>query len=157
MVDVARYFTGFTVSESCGQCTPCRVGLKRMHEVLTRVVEGEGVPADLEFLGNMGNTICATSLCGLGQTAPNPVLTTLRYFRDEFDAHVQRKECPAHVCTTLMHYEVIEDMCIKCGACAKVCPAGAVTWERGKTARIDPAKCTRCNACNTACKYMAIR
>ena len=157
MVDVARYFTGFTVSESCGQCTPCRVGLKRMHEVLTRVVEGEGVPADLEFLGNMGNTICSTSLCGLGQTAPNPVLTTLRYFRDEFDAHVHRRECPAHVCTTLMHYEVIEDMCIKCGACAKVCPAGAVTWERGKTARIDPAKCTRCNACNTACKYMAIR
>lgn len=156
MVDVARYFTGFTVSESCGQCTPCRVGLKRMHEVLSRIVEGKGVPADLEFLGNMGNTICATSLCGLGQTAPNPVLTTLRYFRDEFDAHVQRKECPAHVCTTLMHYEVIEDMCVKCGACKKVCPVGAVTWEKGKTASIDPEKCTRCNACNTACKYMAI-
>jgi len=157
MVDVARYFTGFTVSESCGQCTPCRVGLKRMHEVLSRIVEGEGVPGDLDFLGNMGHTICSTSLCGLGQTAPNPVLTTLRYFRAEFDAHVQRRECPAHVCTTLMHYEVIEDMCVKCGACAKVCPVGAVAWEKGNIARIDPEKCTRCNACNTACKYMAIR
>jgi NADH:ubiquinone oxidoreductase subunit F (NADH-binding) len=157
MVDVARYFLNFTVDESCGKCVPCRIGLKRLHEVLTEITEGCGSPEHIDFLENMSQTIKNTSLCGLGNTAPNPVLTTLRYFRDEYEAHVQERECPAHVCTALLHFEVDEEKCTKCGRCAQVCPGEAITWKKKSYARIDKEKCIRCKSCILACEFMAIR
>ncbi|MBW2265041.1 MAG: NADH-quinone oxidoreductase subunit NuoF [Deltaproteobacteria bacterium] len=157
MVDVARYFLNFTVEESCGKCVPCRIGLKRLHEVLTKITEGNGTPELIEFLGKMSETIKNTSLCGLGNTAPNPVLTTLRYFRDEYDAHVKDRVCPAHVCTALLDFEVDEEKCSKCGRCFKVCPAGAISWKKKEYARIDKDKCTKCKSCILTCEFMAIR
>ncbi|HOW97322.1 MAG TPA: NADH-quinone oxidoreductase subunit NuoF [Kiritimatiellia bacterium] len=157
MVDVARYFLSFTVAESCGQCTPCRVGLKRMHEALEEITAGHGTPEHIAFLQEMGETIKSTALCGLGQTAANPVLTTLRYFRHEYDAHVHDKECPAHACKALRHFEVIESACTKCGRCFKACPANAIEWKKGQAARIDLERCTRCQTCYGACDFMAIR
>jgi len=157
MVDVARYFLNFTVEESCGKCVPCRIGLKRLHEVLTKITEGDGTPELIEFLGKMSETIKNTSLCGLGNTAPNPVLTTLRYFKDEYDAHVKDRNCPAHVCTALIDFEVDEEKCSKCGRCYKICPAGAISWKKKEYARIDKVKCTKCKACILTCEFMAIR
>ncbi len=157
MVDVARYFLNFTVDESCGQCVPCRIGLKRMHEVLTEITEGRGTPEHLEFLGNMSETVRSTSLCGLGNTAPNPVLTTLKYFRTEYDIHIEEGECPAHVCTALLHFEVDEEKCTKCGRCAKVCPVEAIAWKKKQYAKIDREKCTQCKSCILRCDFMAIR
>ena len=157
MVDVARYFLNFTVEESCGKCVPCRVGLKRLHEVLTEITEGRGTPEQIDFLQSMSETIKNTSLCGLGNTAPNPVLTTLRYFRDEYEAHVEQRECPAHVCTALLHFEVDETKCTKCGRCAQVCPAEAITWKKKSYAKIDKEKCIKCKSCILACEFMAIR
>ena len=156
MVDVARYFLSFTVAESCGKCVPCRIGLKRMYEVLETITEGKGTKDHLKFLDEMSDTIKKTALCGLGNTAPNPVLTTMKYYSDEYEAHIKDKHCPAAVCTNLIKFEVNEDKCVKCGICFKACPVDAIKWEKGKTAKIDKDKCIKCKSCINACKFMAI-
>jgi NADH-quinone oxidoreductase subunit F len=156
MVDVARFFLSFTQKESCGKCTPCREGTKRMLEILTRITEGQGKPEDLEVLERLGNVVRNTSLCGLGQTCPNPVLSTLRYFRHEYEAHIFDKKCPAHTCRALITYYILEDKCNGCTRCARVCPAGAITGEKKKLHVIDPAKCTRCGTCMEKCKFGAV-
>jgi len=157
MVDIARFFLAFTVAESCGKCVPCRVGLKRMLEVLDQITEGKGKQEHLEFLQKMGESIKDTALCGLGNTAPNPALTTLKYFADEYEAHIKDKRCPAHVCVELVKFEVIEEKCVKCGACFKACPADAVIWEKKQYAKIDKEKCIKCKACIAACNFDAIQ
>ena len=156
MVDIAKFFLEFTVDESCGKCTPCRVGTRRMLEILTRITEGKGQDGDIEKLEELANTIRATSLCGLGQTAPNPVLSTLRYFRDEYEAHIYQKKCPAHVCKALASYEIDPEKCIGCSLCAKKCPADAISGELKKPYVIDQAKCIKCGACIDSCKKQAI-
>ena len=156
MVDVAKYFISFTVSESCGKCVPCRIGLKRMQEVLDQVTKGKGTQEHLDFLEEMSNTIKNTALCGLGNTAPNPVLTTLRYFRNEYESHINKTGCPAKVCTELVKFEVNKEKCSKCGLCFKVCPVNAIIWSKGEIAVIDKAKCTRCRSCVNICDFMAI-
>ncbi len=155
MVDIARFFLDFTVDESCGKCAPCRIGTRRMLEILNRIVAGKGEEGDIEKLENLGKTIKATALCGLGQTAPNPVLSTIRYFRDEYEAHIKEKRCPAHHCKDLLQY-VISDKCKGCTACARVCPAGAISGEVKKQHVIDPAKCLKCGACMEKCRFGAI-
>ena len=157
MVDVARYFVNFLQGESCGKCTPCREGLKRMGEVLTRITEGEGKMSDLQLLERMSSAIKDSSLCALGGTAPNPVLTTIQYFRDEYEAHIKQKRCPAHVCKALITYSIIEENCPGCGLCVKACPQGAIT-PRGKKEPVDldQEKCIKCGACYDVCKMDAI-
>lgn len=154
IVDVARYFTSFTLAESCGKCIPCRVGTKALYDTLTSITEGMGREEDLDLLFDVGKTMVDASLCALGGTAPNPVLSTLRYFRDEYMAHVKEKRCPAKVCTKLVSYVVDESKCTGCGICAKACPENAIT-VRDK-ARIDPKACVRCGACYIACPLNAI-
>ena len=156
MVDIARFFLNFTRVESCGKCIPCRIGLKIMLEILERICNGEGKEGDIEMLEDMAYDIKKSSLCGLGQTAPNPVLSTIRYFRHEYEAHIKEKECPSHGCKSLLHFRVIEDKCKKCGICPKVCPVDAIEWEKGKVAWIDLNKCTKCTSCYDACRFMAI-
>ena len=156
MVDMARFFLNFTRVESCGKCVPCRIGLKIMHEILERICAGEGREGDLEMLEDMGRDIKKSSLCGLGQTAPNPVLSTLRYFRDEYEAHIKEKRCPSNSCKALLKFEVLESACKKCGLCFKACPVDAIIWEKGKPAVIDREKCTKCTSCYAACPFMAI-
>ncbi|NIQ95811.1 MAG: NADH-quinone oxidoreductase subunit NuoF [Desulfuromonadales bacterium] len=156
MVDVARFFLNFTRVESCGKCVPCRIGLKVMLEILERICNGEGREGDIEMLEDMAVDIKKSSLCGLGQTAPNPVLSTIRYFRNEYEAHIKEKECPSHVCPALLHFRVIEDKCKKCGLCVRACPVDAIEWEKGQVARIDLDKCTECTSCYAACPFMAI-
>ncbi|HVP40230.1 MAG TPA: NADH-quinone oxidoreductase subunit NuoF [Candidatus Saccharimonadales bacterium] len=155
MVDVARFFLDFTQRESCGKCTFCRVGTKRMQEILTRITEGQGQEGDLELLENLANLVKKNSLCGLGQTAPNPVLTTLKYFRGEYETHIGNHKCPAHHCLALLTYTITET-CNGCGACLRACPAGAITGERKQLHHLDPAKCTHCDACYRACRYDSI-
>jgi NADH-quinone oxidoreductase subunit F len=157
MVDLARYFLRFTVEESCGKCVPCRVGLKRMLEVLEEITAGRGKEEHLVFLEAMADTVKNASLCGLGNTAPNPVLTTLNYFRDEYAAHIRDRECPAHACTALLEFVVDESACTKCGRCYSVCPADAITWKKKQYAKIDKEKCIQCKSCVMACDFMAIR
>jgi NADH:ubiquinone oxidoreductase subunit F (NADH-binding)/(2Fe-2S) ferredoxin/NAD-dependent dihydropyrimidine dehydrogenase PreA subunit len=157
MVDTARFFTHFSVEESCGKCVPCREGLKVMLEKLTDIVEGRGQAGDIEFLQQLGKHIGSTSHCGLGKAASNPVLSTIRYFRDEYEAHIFDKSCPALVCVDLIKFEVIEEKCTKCGLCFRGCPSGAVIWEKKQVARIDVSKCTKCRTCITNCKFGAIR
>lgn len=157
MVDVARFFLNFTQNESCGKCTFCRIGTRRMLEILTRITEGKGVLEDIERLEELATNIIKGSLCGLGQTAPNPVLTTLRYFKDEYIAHIQEKRCPAGVCNALLRYEVISDKCIGCTACARKCPVSCISGSVKQPHLIDQDKCIKCGACFSACKFNAIR
>jgi len=156
MVDIARFFLEFTVDESCGKCTPCRVGTRRMLEILNRIVEGKGTLEDLDKLEELASDIKSTALCGLGQSAPNPVLSTLKHFRHEYVAHVVDHVCPAHHCRALLQYVVDADKCRGCTACTKVCPAGAIEGEVRKPHYIDPAKCLKCGACAEKCRFGAI-
>lgn len=157
MVDIARFFLNFTVKESCGKCVPCRKGLKKMLDILERIAQGEGSSGDLEKLQRLAKAIKDTALCGLGNTAPNPILTTIKYFRDEYEAHINEKTCPASVCIDLIKFEVDEEACTMCGKCFKVCPSEAVLWEKKQKAKIDKDKCIKCRACIAACDYRAIK
>lgn len=156
MVDVARFFLDFTCKESCGKCTFCRIGTKRMLEILTRITEGQGKPEDLDTLENLAYQIKENSLCGLGQTAPNPVLTTLKYFRDEYEAHIHDKKCPAKSCKKLLTYQVDPGKCTGCTVCARNCPVDAIRGERKQVHFIEQDKCIKCGLCYTKCNFEAI-
>lgn len=156
MVDLARYFLNFTVQESCGKCTPCRVGTRHMVDILGKICNGEAMDGDLEKLEFLAKTIKSTSLCGLGQTAPNPVLTTLKYFRDEYESHIIDRYCPALVCRELIEYYVIQEKCTGCQRCVSVCPTGAITGPRAKPHNLDADKCIKCRACYEICRFDAI-
>ncbi len=156
MVDIARFFLEFTVDESCGKCPPCRIGTKRMLEILERITEGKGEDGDIEKLEELAKNIKTSALCGLGQTAPNPVLSTLRYFRDEYEAHVYDKKCPAGVCKSMMKYTIDASKCKSCGLCSKVCPMNCISGEKKVPYVIDSAKCAKCGACMEKCPFKAI-
>ena len=156
MVDLARYFTKFLTEESCGKCLPCREGLDRMLDILTDITEGRGREGDIELLEELGSLIKETSLCALGNTAPNPVLSTIRYFRDEYEAHINEKRCPAGVCKALITFTIDEEKCTGCRVCARECPQGAISGERKKLHTIDQEKCIKCGLCRDICKFEAI-
>ena len=156
MLDIAKFFLEFTVDESCGKCTPCRVGTKRLLELLTKITDGKGTMEDLDKITELAEFIKANSLCGLGQTAPNPVLSTLRYFRDEYEEHIKNKRCPAGVCKALLNYKIDPVKCKGCTLCARACPAGAITGTVRQPHAIDTAKCVKCGACMEKCKFGAI-
>jgi len=156
MVDIAKFFLEFTVDESCGKCAPCRIGTKRMYEMLERITSGTAKIEDLDKLEELCMHVKMNSLCGLGQTAPNPVLSTLRYFRDEYEAHVLEKRCPAGVCKDLLQYCVIEEKCKGCMLCTKVCPVGAITGERRLPHVINTDLCIKCGECIGSCNFEAI-
>ena len=156
MVDIARFFLEFTVDESCGKCTPCRVGTRRMLEILNRIVEGKGEMEDIDKLEELARNIKATALCGLGQTAPNPVLSTLKFFRHEYEAHIRDHKCPAHHCRALLQYVIDPEKCRGCTACARVCPGNAIEGKVKEAHRIDPAKCLKCGQCMEKCRFGAI-
>jgi len=157
MVDVARYFVEFLVEESCGKCSSCREGLKHMYAVLTRICSGEGREDDIELLEDLCEVIGSASLCGLGTSAPNPVLSTLRYFREEYETHIQRKKCPAKVCRPLLTYTIYAEACVGCTACRKVCPVEAITGERKATHNVNTKLCIRCGQCLEACRFDAVK
>ena len=156
MVDIARFFLDFTVDESCGKCTPCRIGTRRMLEILNRICEGKGEDGDIERLENLAQNIKATALCGLGQTAPNPVLSTIKQFRHEYEAHIYDKHCPAGVCKKLLNYVIDPEKCRGCTLCARVCPTGSISGKVKEPHLIDPKKCIKCGACMEKCKFGAI-
>ena len=163
MVDVAKFYMEFICDESCGKCSPCRIGTKRMLEILTRITEGRGTMKDLEELEELGNTVKANSLCALGQTAANPIISTLTHFRDEYIAHIVDKKCPAKVCKKLMQYTIDPDKCVGCARCAKICPVDAIykttytaPHNRLASYQIDADKCLKCGACIATCKLNAI-
>jgi len=156
MVDIARYFIEFLKEESCGKCVPCREGVRRMCEILTDITAGKGRPGDIELLEEMSETIIDGSLCALGSTAPNPVLSTLKYFKDEYIAHIEKKKCPAGVCSALITYSINVENCTGCGACKKSCPEKVITGEKKKAHKIDEAKCIRCGICKDICKFNAV-
>ena len=156
IVDMAKFSTAFNYKESCGKCVPCRIGTKRMLEILTRITDGKGKPGDIDLLIELGTDMKLTSLCGLGQSAPNPVLSSIKWFREEFDAHIKDGRCPAAVCVALRQYLVDQDSCKMCGKCARVCPTGAIIWERRQKASLDRLKCVKCGACFDACPFKAI-
>ncbi len=156
MVDIAKFFLEFTVDESCGKCAPCRIGTKRLLEILNKITKGEGTLEDIDKLEELCYSIKDSALCGLGQTAPNPILSTLRYFRDEYIAHVVDKKCPAGVCKALISFKIEEDKCIGCTKCARNCPVGAISGEIKKVHYIDPAKCVKCGVCIDNCPKHAI-
>ena len=157
MVDVARYYVNFLCGESCGKCTPCREGLKQMLAILTDICEGRGNMEDLDYLEMLGETMQDASLCALGKSAPNPVLTTLKYFRPEYEAHIKEHRCPAGVCTALTSFAISAEKCIGCGACSRVCPAGAISGGLKEAHVIDPAKCVSCGSCREACRFEAVK
>lgn len=156
MVDIAKFFLEFTVDESCGKCPPCRIGTKRMHEILEKITEGKGEEGDIEKLELLAKNIKASALCGLGQTAPNPILSTLKYFRDEYEAHVYGKKCPSGVCKSMLKYTIDASKCKSCGLCTKVCPMNCISGERKVPYVIDTAKCAKCGACLEKCPFKAI-
>ena len=156
MVDFARYFMSFTQQESCGKCVPCRLGTKAMLTTLERICAGDGMPGDIEYLLELGEDIKNSSLCALGQTAPNPVLSTLRYFRDEYEAHIYDKKCPAKVCKGLIHYEIIAEKCTGCMVCLRNCTSNAISGSKGQVHFIDSEACTRCGVCINVCKFDAV-
>lgn len=159
MVDVARYFLNFTQQESCGKCPPCRLGTKQMVKILNRITEGEGKEGYIELLEEIGEKVKLASLCGLGQTAPNPVLTTIKYFRDEYISHIKEKRCPAHVCKALISYCIDPQLCAGCTICAKNCPTNAITGEPKKVHIIDQTKCIKCGICLSVCpdRFSAVK
>jgi NADH:ubiquinone oxidoreductase subunit F (NADH-binding)/(2Fe-2S) ferredoxin len=156
MVDVSRFFMDFIQDESCGKCVPCRIGTKRMLEILTDIASGRGTEEDLELLEELAYSIKDSALCGLGQTAPNPVLTTLRYFRDEYLAHIREGRCPAGVCKALIRYQIIPEKCTGCGACLRVCPSEAISGEKKQVHFIHQEKCIKCGLCYSTCRFEAI-
>jgi len=157
MVEIARYFLSFTQDESCGKCPPCREGTRHMHNILMRITEGKGQESDIELLEKMGVLIKDTAICGLGKTAPNPVLTTIRYFRDEYEAHIKDKKCPARVCKPLINYNILEDACTGCHVCFKNCPTDAIVGEVKKVHTIMQDKCIKCGMCFDVCRFDAVR
>ncbi|MBR6716842.1 MAG: NADH-quinone oxidoreductase subunit NuoF [Oscillospiraceae bacterium] len=156
MVSMAKFFLDFTAKESCGKCVHCRIGTKRLQEILSRIVSGEGREGDIELLEELCNAVRDGALCGLGQTAPNPVLSTLRYFRDEFEAHITDKRCPAHACTDLLHYSIDAEKCRGCTACARNCPVYAISGAVREAHSIDPNACIHCGRCKAVCKFGAV-
>jgi NADH:ubiquinone oxidoreductase subunit F (NADH-binding)/(2Fe-2S) ferredoxin len=156
MVNISKFFLEFTQSESCGKCIPCRIGTKRLLEILTRITEGEGKKGDIELLEDLANDVKDSSLCGLGMSAPNPILSTIRYFRHEYEAHINQKKCPAKVCRKLLTFFIREDLCVGCGMCQQVCPAGAATGKKKSPHHINTATCIKCGACFDNCKFGAV-
>jgi len=156
MVDVAKYFLKFLIDESCGKCVPCRVGLSRMLEIINDITEGKGTNEKLQLLKDTSETVALASLCALGKTAPNPVLSTIKYFESEYRAHIDDKKCPAGVCRELIHYVIKEDKCVGCGACLKACPHNAIIGENKKPHQIIDEKCSKCGICKETCKFNAI-
>jgi NAD-dependent dihydropyrimidine dehydrogenase PreA subunit len=157
MVDVARYFINFLVDESCGKCTPCREGLRHFLDILTRITEGEGREGDVELLEEIGEGMVWGSLCALGGSAPNPVMSTIRYFRSEYDAHIRDKRCPARVCTKLITLSIDAETCIACGKCKKVCPVNCIQGAKKVPHVIDESICIRCRACHEVCPVDAVK
>ncbi|MDP8220478.1 MAG: NADH-ubiquinone oxidoreductase-F iron-sulfur binding region domain-containing protein [Candidatus Stygibacter frigidus] len=156
MVNVAKFFLEFSMEESCGKCTPCRLGLKHMHKILTDITNGDGKDGDIEMLESLGNSIIETSLCGLGKTAPNPVLSTIRYFRNEYEAHIQHKSCPEKVCKPLMHYTIDKNKCIGCSLCARKCPVECISGSRQDKYTIHQIACVKCGNCLEVCPVQAV-
>jgi len=155
-VDIARYFLSFTQRESCGKCPPCRLGTKQMLAILEDFCAGKGTPEDLDLLVELAEAVKLGSLCGLGQTAPNPVLSTVRYFRDEYEAHIVEKRCPAGVCKELIQYTILDGVCTGCGRCRRECPVQCIAGERKATHVIDQAPCIKCGTCREVCKFDAV-
>jgi NAD-dependent dihydropyrimidine dehydrogenase PreA subunit len=155
-VDVAKYFLAFLQDESCGKCVPCRLGVDRMLEIITDITEGRGKLEQLDLLEDLADTISQTALCGLGKTAPNPVLTTLRYFRDEYETHINEKKCPAGVCKSLITYSIDPERCTGCGVCLRGCSQGAITGGKKEPHVIDTHLCMKCGICRSECKFDAI-
>ena len=156
MVDIAKYFVDFLKGESCGKCVPCREGLRRMSEVLGKITQGEGAREDLDILEDLAGILGDGSLCALGQTAANPVLTTLRYFRDEYIAHIDEKRCLAGVCRELIQYSIDPERCEGCLRCLRACPTGAISGEKRKPHTINQSMCIKCDACYDVCKFNAV-
>ncbi len=157
MVNVAKYFLEFTQSESCGKCIPCRIGTKRLLEILTRITEGKGREGDIDLLESLSSDVKTSSLCGLGQSAPNPILSTIKYFRDEYEAHIYEHRCPAGVCKDLLTYSILEEFCKGCTACVRVCAAGAIIGDKKKPHKIVQDLCIKCGACFETCKFKAVK